>query len=151
MAYLLPLTAVGDAVYALFVTDAVLEALVAGGVQSDVPANPLYPFLWVELLHGTNYGGLGTRPGHGSMPGLNLRLHVFQSDYGTMRDAQIVMARAIELLFTTPLVVEGYTVCSGIPLPEIETIPFPQEILGGVPVKELVSSIELIVEEVVAA
>lgn len=148
MTYTLPLLAVGDAVYALLVTDATLGALVPGGVQSDVPPTPAYPFLWIELLHGANYGGLGTRPGQGSMPGLSLRLHVFQSDYGTMRDAQIVMARAIDLLFTTPLVVDGYTVCSGIPLPEIETIPLPDELLAGVKVKELVTNVTLIVEEI---
>jgi len=148
MTYVLPLTALGDAVYALFVTDETLTGLTPGGIVSDVaPGDHAYPMLWFELLHGTNYGGLGTRPGRGSVPGINLRLHVFQSDYGTMRDAQIVMARAIELLFTTPLVVEGYTVCSGIPLPEINTIPLPDELLAGVVVKELVTSIDLILEE----
>jgi hypothetical protein len=149
MAYVLPLLAVGDAVYGLF-QDATLQALVPGGVHSDVPAGDnLYPFLWIELLQQANYGGLGTRPGRGSMPGVTLRLHVFQGDYGTMRDAQVVMARAIALLFddTLPLVVEGYTVASGQPLPEIETIPLADEELNGVKVKELVTNIELIVQE----
>jgi len=151
MAYLLPLTAVGDAVYALF-QDATLTSLVPGGVQSDVPQDPSYPFLWFEILQQANYGGLGTKPGKGSMPGLTLRLHVFQSEYGTMRDAQIVMARAIALLFddTTPLVVDGYTVCSGQPLPEIETIPLPDEELNGLKVHELVTNVDLIVEEIAA-
>jgi len=151
MAYVHPLLAVGDAVYALFVTDAGLTALTPGGVQSDVPQDPSYPFLWIELLHQSNYGGLGTRPGQGSMPGLQLRLHVFQSNYGTMRDAQAVMARAIDLLFDSPLEVDGYTVCSGTPLPEIETIPLPWEELNGVKVLELVTTLDLIVEEGVAA
>jgi hypothetical protein len=146
----MPLTALGDAVYALLLTDEALGALVPGGVQTDVPSDPQYPFLWFELLHQANYGGLGTRPGQGSMPGITLRIHVFQSNYGTMRDAQIVMARAIELLFTVPLVVEGYTVCSGIPLPEIETIPLPDELLAGVVVKELVTNLDLVLEEVAA-
>lgn len=148
MAYILPLTAVGDAVYALF-QDAVLQALVPGGVQSDVPPDPQYPFLWFEVLHGTNAGGLGTRPGRGSMPGVQLRLHVFQSNYGTARDAQLVAARAIALLFddTLPLVLEGYSVCSGQPLPEIETIPLADEELNGVKVKELVTTLELILQE----
>ena len=149
MAYVLPLTAVGDAVYALF-QDAALQALATGGVNSDVPESPSYPFLWIELLHQANYGGLGTRPGQGSVPGLQLRLHVFQGDYGTMRDAQVVMAKAIDLLFTTALVVDGYTVCSGIPLPEIETIPLPDEELNGVKVKELVTNIDLVVAEIAA-
>jgi hypothetical protein len=146
MTYVLPLQAVGDAVYALL-QDAALATLATGGVCSDVPQSPSYPFLWFELLHQANHGGLGTRPGQGSMPGITLRLHVFQSDYGTMRDAEIVMARAIEVLFTTALVVDGYTVCGGQPLPEIETIPLPDEELNGVKVKELVTNIDLIVEE----
>lgn len=149
MAYVLPLTAVGDAVYALF-QDSALQLLVPGGVQTDVPPDPTFPFLWFEVLHSSNYGGLGTRPGRGSVPGLQLRLHVFQGDYGTMRDAQVVMTRAIALLFddTVPLVVEGYTVCSGQPLPEIETIPLAEEALNGVKVKELVTTLDLIVQEI---
>ena len=113
MAYQLPLTAVGDAAYALFIMDPELAALATGGIYTDVPQSPSYPFLWLEVLHQQNYGGLGTQPGRGAMPGVTLRLHVFQSDYGTMRDAQIVMARAIALLFpeegVSPLVLEGYT------------------------------------------
>jgi hypothetical protein len=153
MAYVLPLTAVSDAVYALF-QDAQLAALATGGVFSDVPPDPAYPFLWFEVLHQTNYGGLGTKPGRGSMPGVTLRLHVFQSDYGLMRDAQVVMARAIQLLFpadnSVPLTLEGYTLASGSPLPEIETIPLPDEELNGVKVQELVTNIDLIVEEIAA-
>ena len=148
MTYVLPLLAVGDAVYAVM-QDAALAALATGGVFSDVPESPEFPFLWIELLQNGNYGGLGTRPGRGSIPGVTIRLHVFQSNYGTARDAQIVMARAIALLFddAAPLVVEGYTVCSGQPLPEVETIPLDDQELNGVKVKELVSNIDLIVEE----
>jgi hypothetical protein len=150
MAYLHPLTAVGDALYALF-QDAALSTLATGGVYSDIPPNPTYPLLWIELQQQANYGGLGTRPGRGSVPGLTLRLHVFQSDYGTMRDAQIVMARAIELLYDgPPLVVQGYTVCGAAPLSEVETIPLPDEEINGVKVHELVSIVDLIVEEVAA-
>jgi hypothetical protein len=149
MTYQLPLTAAGDAVFALF-QDAALQVLLPGGVQTDVPPDPTFPFLWIELLHNGNYGGLGTKPGRSSMPGLTLRLHVFQSNYGTARDAQIVAATAIALLFdeTQPLVLDGYTLCSGQPLPEVETIPLADEELNGVKVKELVTNIDLIVEEI---
>jgi hypothetical protein len=147
MAYVFPLTAVGDAVYALF-QDAALYGLATGGIYSDVPESPDYPFVWIELLHQANYGGLGTRPGQGSVPGVTLRLHVFQSNYGTMRDAQAVMARAVELLFEVgSLVVDGYTVSTGLPMPEIETIPLADEELNGVKVKELVTNVDLIVQE----
>lgn len=152
MAYQLPLTAVGDAVYALF-QDPELATLAIGGVYTDVPQSPSYPFLWFEILQQQNYGGLGTQPGRGSMPGCTLRLHVFNSEGGTMRDAQLVMARAIELLFpddaqVSPLVMDGYILSSDRPLPEIDTIPLPFEELNGVKVSELVTNIDLIVEEV---
>lgn len=154
MAYILPLTAVADAVYALF-QDPTLAAMVPMGVQTDIPpGDKQYPLLWFEVLHQTNYGGLGTQPGRGSMPGVTLRLHVFQSEYGTIRDSQLVMARAIALLFPTDdnvaaLTLEGYTLCSNRPLPDIETIPLPFEELNGVKVSELVTNIDLIVEELV--
>lgn len=150
MAYQLPLTAVGDAVYALF-QDQALQDLTGGRVYTDIPEGPSFPFLWFEVLHQSNSGGLGTKPGRGSMPGVTLRLHVFVGDYGTARDGQVVMARAIQLLFplddSTPLVMDGYTLASGQPLPEIETIPLPFEELNGVRVQELVTNIDLLVEE----
>lgn len=150
MPYILPLTAVADAVYALF-QDAQLQILAIGGVHTDVPQNPTFPFLWCEVLHDKNYGGLGTKPGRGSMPGVTLRLHVFVGEYGTAREGQIVMARAIQLLFpaddSVPLVMDGYTLCSGGPMPDVESIPLSFEELNGVKTQELVENVELIVEE----
>ena len=146
--YVSPLLAVGDAIYSVL-QDPVLTALVPGGVQTDVPENPDYPFVWIEILHGANYGGLGTQPGRGSMPGINLRLHVFQSNYGTARDAQYLLAQAIALLFddAAPLVADGYTICTGHPLPEIETIPLADQELNGVKVRELVANLNIVIEE----
>jgi hypothetical protein len=146
MPYTLPLLAVADGVYALF-QDQALQALLPGGVQTDVPANNLYPFLWFEVLHQQNYGGLGTKPGRGSMPGCTVRLHVFQSEGGTVRDSQIAMAKAIELLFSGALTVDGYTVAGGEPLPEIDGVPLSDEELNGVKVHELVYNVDLIIEE----
>jgi hypothetical protein len=150
MAYILPITAVGDAVFALF-QDAALQALVPGGVQTDVPPTPQFPFLLFSVVHDANYGGLGTKPGRGSMPGLTLRLHVFQGRYGTRRDGEIIMTRALQLLFpsddSVPLVIDGYTLCSGQPLPEPETLEWLLEELNGVKVWELPTNINLIVEE----
>jgi hypothetical protein len=154
MAYQLPLTAVGDAAYALF-QDATLQQLASGGVFTDVPESPSYPFLWFEVLHEANEGGLGTQPGRGSMPHVTLRLHLFQGEGGALRDAQVAMARAIQLLFpagdaTPALALDGYTLCSNRPLPEIQTIPLPFEELNGVKVQELVTNVDLILEEVVS-
>jgi hypothetical protein len=154
MPYILPTRAVRTALYALFVTDEALAALTPGGIQTDVGTEAHeYPFLWVEVFHDQNYGGLGTSPGHGSMPGISVRLHVFQGDYGTLQDAETVMERAIFLLWDTdghPLGVEGYTVCAGGPMPETSSFPLSFELLNNVPVKELVQLADLILEEVAA-
>lgn len=149
MPYTVPLTAIADGVYALF-QDATLLALATGGVHTDIPpGDKTYPLLWFEVLHQGNQGGLGTKPGRGSMPVCTLRLHVFQSEYGTARDAQLMMAKAIELVFIPgAIALTGYTLAGNEPLPEIETIPLPFEELGGVKVSELVTNIDLIVEEI---
>ena len=149
-AYISPLTAVGDAVYGALVADATLAGLVPGGVQTDVPENPAYVFLWIELLEDDQHGGFGTRPGHGAMPGLELRLHAFQGQYGTMRDAQVAIARAIEVVTAADgtgaptLAVDGYKVDQVV---YEQTIQLPDEELNGVKVKELVARLRLIVEE----
>jgi hypothetical protein len=143
MASFCPLSPVADAVYALFLLDAQLTALAPGGVQTDVPADPVYPFVWFEVSEPDQHGGFGTKPGHGALPEVTLRVHVFQSDGGTMRDAEAVIARAIALLADPP-VVEGYASCA---IFHDQTIPLPDEELNGVKVKELVAQFRFYVEE----
>jgi hypothetical protein len=148
--YVSPLTAIGDAIYGLLVADSTLAGFLPGGVQTDVPENPTYPFLWIELLEDTQEGGFGPWPAAGAMPGLELRLHAYQSQYGTMRDAQVAIARAIELVSAvdgsgaTTLTATGYAIWL---VAYEQTIPLPREELNGVPVQELVARFRLIVEE----
>lgn len=150
-AYVSPLTAVGDAVYGTLLADSTLAGLLPGGVQTDVPENPTYPFLWIELLEDTQFGGFGPWPGTaGTMPGLELRLHVYQSQYGTSRDAQIALARAIEVIAAVDgsgvptLTVSGYSVWL---VAYEQAVPLPDQELNGVKVQELVGRFRLIVEE----
>ena len=85
-----------------------------------------------------------------SMPALELRLHAYQSNYGTARDAQIALARAIELIATVDnsgaptLTVDGYSVWL---MAYEQMIPLQNEELNGVKVLEHVARFRIIVEE----
>lgn len=137
---------VAEAVYGVLISDGPLAALAPGGVFGDVPQSPTFPFVWFEVAEDHQVGGLGTKPGRGMLPEIDLRVHVFQGDYGTMRDAEAVMARAIELLADPP-VVSGYGSWA---IFHDATIPLPSEELNGVKVYELVARFRLYVEEAVA-
>jgi Protein of unknown function (DUF3168) len=141
-----PINALADAVYGVLAVDLSLTALLPGGVYADVPADPQFPYLWIEVLQDDDVGGLGTEPGRGSMPVMDLRLHVFQSDYGTQRDAAIALEAAIRLLYT-PLALEGYTVAGAKPLPAPRRSVFPDEERNGVKVRELVAQLQVVMEE----
>lgn len=147
-----PLLAMMDALYGVLALDDALLALAPGGVHSDVPdvttAFP-FPFVWLELRKDRELGGFGTQPGRRSVPGVHLRVHVFQSDYGTTRDAQLVMARIVDLLWNdgAALAAEGYVVYGGKPLPDAEEILLADQELRGVKVKELVLLTDYVIEE----
>lgn len=149
MAYVDPLLAMSDALYGVLALDDGLIALAVGGVHFDVPQNPDFPMIWLELQHDKNFGGYGSQPGRGARPGVHLRVHVFQSDYGTAREAQLVMAAVVDLLWNdgAPLQVDGYVVYGGKPLPEIEEIMLSDQELRSVKVKELVLLTDYIIEE----
>jgi hypothetical protein len=138
-----PLGPVAEAVYGVLVLDPGLMTLAPGGVFGDVPQDPTYPFVWFEVMEDQQHGGFGTKPGRSALPEIDLRIHVFQGDNGTMRDAEAVMARAIELLADPPTVA-GYASCA---IFHDQTIPLPDEELNGVKVKELVARFRLYVEE----
>lgn len=139
-----PLAPVSDALYALLFTDATLGTLAGGGVHVDVPADPAYPFVWIEVSEPTQHGGFGTKPGLGAFPEVELRLHVFQGDGGTVRDSQLVMERVIALLADPPAVA-GYASHA---IFHDSTIPLADEELNGLKVHELVAQFRLYVEEV---
>lgn len=137
-----PLSPVAEAVYGVL-QDPALGTLAPGGVWGDVPQNPTFPFVWFEVSEDQQHGGFGTKPGRGALPEIDLRLHVFQGNYGTMRDAEAAMARAIELLADPPAVT-GY---SSWAIFHDQTIPLPDAELNGVKVLELVARFRLFVEE----
>jgi hypothetical protein len=138
-----PLAPVGDAVVHALGQDGTLATLAPGGVSTDVPENPTFPFIWVEVLQMGDLGGFGTAPGRGAVPDVTVRLHVFQGDHGTLRQAQGVVARAIAVLADPPLVASY----GRIGIFHESTIPLADQELRGVKVFEVVAQFRLLIEE----
>lgn len=139
---------VSEALYALF-QDAALLALAAGGVQTSVPEEPTYPFLWFEVLEQDQRGGFGTKPGDGALPEIGIRLHAFtlESHQEGWVPCQRIIARAMALLFEDDaLTIAGYRVCGTVPFHD-DVLPFSDQVLNGVKVKELVAMHRLYIEE----
>jgi len=151
MAYTDPLLAMSDALYDALALDSTLSTLAAGGVHFDVPQDPSFPLVYLRVQHDRTFSGYNAQPGRKSRPGIFLRVHVFQSDYGTIREAQQVMSRIVDLLWNDadPLTANGYEVFCGRPLPEVEELTFEDEELRGIKVKELVLQTSYILEELV--
>lgn len=152
MAYTDPLLAMSDALYGVLAMDSTLSTLAPGGVYFDVPQNPQFPFIWLELVHERNWTGYNAKPGRGSRPEVQLRVHVFQSDYGTAREAQLVVQRIVDLLWNDAalLTADGFEVFCGQPLPELTEVQLRDQVLDGVKVKEFVLLTNYIIEEAVA-
>jgi hypothetical protein len=122
---------------------AALTALAPGGVADVLAQNTTFPCVLYEVSE-KMIGGIGTKPGTGRTLEISLRLHVF-SQYAGMKEAQGVMAKAIELLKDAPAVV-GFGSWA---IFHDETLSLPHELVAGVPVRELVSNWRLYVTETV--
>jgi len=141
-----PLGPVSACFYGLLSSDQALNTLLAGGVRTDVPESPQFDFLWIEVLESQQFGGLGTKPGVGALPEVEIRLHVF-SAYAGATNAHAAIARAIALVSATDvLVVNGYKVAGQEPFHDA-TLPLHDQELNGVKCRELVSMHRLYVEE----
>lgn len=136
------LLAMGDALYGVLAFDATLLSLAPGGVHADLPPNPSgWPLVWFELQQDKDEGAYGGHPGRKNRPGVNARFHVFQSEGGSLRASQMVVARLIDLLWNdaAPLTVDGYEVkFGGKPAPDAQTFQFADQELRGFKVKETV-------------
>jgi hypothetical protein len=138
-----PLSPVSAAVYTAL-NVAALTALATGGVHDDVPQGTSYPFVLFTVAQVPMYG-LGARAGSGpggTVSQIDLRVHVYTQDRG-FKTAQAIIAKVTELLQGT-LTMTGYSSRSVF---DREAIPFPDEVVSGVKVKELVKDFTLFVEE----
>jgi hypothetical protein len=143
-----PLAPLSDAIGVTLRASAALLALAPGGVWDALPQNSSYPVVLVEVLDDYQ-PSLGRRPGGGpgSLYELDVRVHVFTQDRG-MRTAQVVMAKVVEVLTPSGAIsVTGYTVCGLEPLATGSSTPLPNEVVAGIPVRELVRDFRLTVEE----
>jgi hypothetical protein len=136
---------VSAGIYALL-NVAALTALAPGGVHNVVPQNTAYPFCLFEVSVPEQRGGFGTWPGHGDVPEVELRIHAF-SDLQNVTECQTILAKAIELLFTTPLSVTGYTVASALPLPDSQLVNLGDQVISGVVVHEECVIVRLVLQE----
>jgi len=133
------LSPVSAAVYTTLNVAALL-ALAPGGVCDDVAQRTGYPFVLFDV-HEHREGGFGTKPGLGTLPEVDLRVHVF-SQFQGFSEAQAVMGKAIELLRDPPTV-SGY---SSWAIFHDDTLALGDEQIAGVKVKELVGLFRLYVE-----
>lgn len=137
-----PLVPVSEAIYGVLVADATLQALIPGGAQTDVPEDPTYPFLWIEILEQQQFGGFGTKPGLHTLPELAVRFHAF-SQFRGMAECHVIIARVLALMADPP-VVAGHGSWA---IFHDQTLPLPNQELNGVKVQEMVSMHRLYVEE----
>lgn len=150
MTYATPLQPLSEAIYGVL-QDSTLLALLssdpAGGVQTDIPENPVFPLLWFELLETRQFGGFGTKPGTKSLPEIEIRLHLY-STFAGQAEAHAILSQAITVISASnALVVSGYKVCSTEPFHD-STLGFRDELLNNIKVHEFVSSHRLYLEEV---
>lgn len=130
---------VAEAVYGVL-QDTTLLAALAGGVHTDVPANPTYPFLWLEIFHETEQRGFGT----GGLPEMDIRTHIFSQAAG-LAEAHDANRLAIAVLRDVAMTVTGYAMCGHVFYRE--TISLADQEIQGVKVHELVSLFTAFVEE----
>lgn len=138
------LSPVSAAIYTALNVNALLT-LVPGGVHDVVPQGNVRPYVYFEVSNPIQHGGFGTWPGHGDMPELEIRVHAI-SDQENVSECQTIVAAAIGLLFETPLVVDGYVVCSDKPLTDIQILNLGDQVIANVVVHEEVAIVRLIVE-----
>lgn len=117
-----------------------VQAAAVGGVQTDVPANPVLPFLWVECVDETDRRGFGT----GGLPEVRIRTHAF-SEIGSLSEAQTLSRLAIGVLRDAPVTVAGYTQCGLVFYDDSMTLK--DQILNGIKVHEVVANFRIYVEE----
>jgi len=109
-----------------------MTALVSTRIYDDVPRAPVYPFVWFEVGEPRDARGFGT----GGMPEVAIRVHAF-STYQGEKEAQAIIAKAIELLRDQSLTVTGYEQAGKVFYDE--TVALKDQELAGVKVQEIVA------------
>lgn len=138
----LALSPLSEALAAVFIQDAALQALTPGGWHdTTLPANhDTFPAGIFEVYEPRDERGFGT----GGMPLVEIRTHTF-SKHGGLREAQAINRRVVQLLKDRSLTVEGYAQAGQVFYDE--TAPPIDELVNGVQCHELVSYFRTYLEE----
>ena len=119
-----------------------LLALAPGGAKDVLAQNTPYPCVLFIVDENDQLGGFGTKVGSvGRLPEVGLRIHVF-TQLGSLKTAQAVMAKVLELLADPPTVT-GY---SSWAILWDDTRNIPDSVIAGIPTQELVANGRLYVE-----
>lgn len=139
------LSPVSAAVYAALNVAALL-ALAAGGVNDAIPQPAVYPLVFFEVSAPKQLGGFGTYPGRGDISECELRIHAF-SEQQNVSEAQAIVEMALGLIYVPgALVVTGYTVCAGQPMPDVQILNLGDQVIANIVCHEEVAILTLIVE-----
>lgn len=118
-----------------------VTSLATGGVFDDLPEQPTFPCVLYVVSEKQQYGGLGTKPGHGNLPEVAVRVHVFTQGI-SFQAAQAVMDQVI-LALADPPTVSGFGSWA---IFHDQTMPLTDQLIAGQKVQELVSDFRLYVE-----
>lgn len=140
--------ALGPASVAVFTAlnvSSLTSSLAPGGVHEVLPQGVTYPAVLFSLAEGRQLGGLGTKPGSGQLPEIELRVHVFD-DYHGLKRCQAAMSEVVRLVTAGPLTVSGYRFCGGETFYD-DALPLRDEVVAGERVQELVANFRFYVEQ----
>jgi Protein of unknown function (DUF3168) len=121
---------------------AALTALVPGGVADVFIPGTAFPCVLFEVSDNKQWGGMGTQPGRGQLPELDVRVHVFTQDQN-LSNAQQIIAKCIELLATPPAV----ALYGSWAIFHDQTLDMGDQVVANVTVHEIVAIFRLYCEQ----
>jgi hypothetical protein len=140
----LSLSPVSVGVYTTLTNAAAVAALISTRVYDSLPDNPTFPCVLFSLSEDQQLGGFGTKPGHGNLPEVRLRIYVF-TQTGGMKTAQDITDAILVALADPPdITASGFTAWA---IFHDATTPVPDLLIAGQKVQELVTDMRLYVEK----
>lgn len=119
--------------------DATLQAALGGRCGDSLPEDVARPCTLFSLASETDMRGLGT----GNLPQCEIRIYTF-SEIGSLTEAQAINQQIVSLLKDASITVTGFAQAGTIVYRSTNT--FPDSLLNGLKVHEVVSSYTLWVE-----
>jgi hypothetical protein len=140
----LSLSPVSVGIYYALTDNTNVAGYVGTRVYDDLPENPTFPCVLISLSEDQQLGGFGTKPGHGNLPEVRLRIYVF-TQTGGMKTAQDITDAILVALADPPdITASGFTAWA---IFHDATTPVPDSLIAGQKVQELVTDMRLYVEK----